>query len=165
MTSVAVCLHRIPQGGRGFRYGAFHGNRETMPPPLRLPFQKRYFLLVPCVLVCYLPAVLCCISRISRLWSACMVCILSCRASMVSSWSATSLCRAVFSLSSVLTLLLPKENRRSRRCWRLRWLPPFQLLGLYLFFARLSSSRAVSFCCCKSTTSALKLSASFCISR
>ena len=29
---------------------------------------------------------------------------------MVSSWSATSLCRAVFSLSSVLTLLLPKRE-------------------------------------------------------
>ncbi len=42
---------------------------------------------------------------------------------------------------------------------------PFQLLDLCFFFARLSSSRAVSFCCCKSTTSALRSSASFCISR
>ena len=31
-------FHRIPQGSKGFRYGAFHGNRETTPSPLRLPF-------------------------------------------------------------------------------------------------------------------------------
>mgnify|MGYP003223672568 CR=1 FL=1 len=52
----------------------------------------------------------CCISNSWRLWSACMVCILSCRASMASPCVATSRCRAVFSLSSVLTLLLPKRE-------------------------------------------------------
>ena len=105
-------------------------------------------------------------SAICRLWSACMVCILSCRASMVSSWSATSLCRAVFSLSNVLTLLLPKrEPTLSAMLAAATVAAPFSFSVCISFFARLSSSRAVSFCCCKSTTSALRSSESFCISR
>jgi hypothetical protein len=102
----------------------------------------------------------------SRLWSACMVCILSCRASMVSSWSATFLHRAVFSLSNFLTLLLPKrEPTLSAMLAAAVVAAPFSFSVCISFFARLSSSRAVSFCYCKFTTSALRLSASFCISR
>ena len=105
-------------------------------------------------------------SAICRLWSACMFCILSCRASMVSSWSAISLCRAVFSLSNVLTLLLPKrEPTLSAMLAAAVVAAPFSFSVCISFFACLSSSRAVSFCCCKSTTSALRSSESFCISR
>ena len=82
--------------------------------PCRRPcdyrFQKRYFLLVPCVLVGYFPAV----PLLHFPYLPAVVCLHGLypilQASMVSSWSATSLCRAVFSLSNVLTLLLPKRE-------------------------------------------------------
>ena len=146
-------FHRTRQGDRGFRYGAFHGNRETMPPPLQLPFSRKIFppcASFPCPLIslrCFRST-----SAICRLWSACMFCILSCRASMVSSWSATSYAGGVLLPACFVPACLPKRTD-SRRCWRLRSWLPFQPFGLYLFFARSSSSRAVSFRSCNSTTS------------
>ena len=72
-------------------------------------FQKQYFLFVFRFLVSYLPAVL--LPHFPYLSAVvCLHGIRACRTSMVSSWSATSRCRAVFSLSNVFTLLLPKRE-------------------------------------------------------
>lgn len=57
---------------------------------------------------------------------------------MVSSWSATSLCRAVFSFSNVLTLLLPKrEPTLSAMLAAATVAAPFSFLVCISFFALL----------------------------
>ncbi len=144
---------------------------ETIPPPLRFTVFKKNSSCASFPWFHYLPAVL---SSTFRHLSA-VVCLhwilyLSAGLRWFPRWSATSLCRAVFSLSSVIDLVTAKKRTDTLgmlaaavRC------RPFQgfLASVILFFARLFLPCLSFSCCCKSTTSAFNevVGAKFCISR
>ena len=108
-------------------------------PPLRYRFQKRYFLLVPCVLVAISLHRASVAFRISGCGLPAWVCILSCRASM-DFLVDYFLCRAVFSPFSVFTLFTEREPRLSAMLAAAVVAVPFGFSVCISFFRRLSSS-------------------------
>ena len=116
-------FHRIPQVGTVFQCATFHAGRETMPP-LRLPFSETIF---PACALCPCPLSPCRASVAFPVSPGCGLPAWSvfCLAGL--QWFPRGRLLPYAGRCSPLSASLPccyrKENRGSRRCWQLRWLP------------------------------------------